>query len=132
MFIILKIRNNPTKRNKQIVKLAIPRIFCIAIISLIYQINAHKQLDIHYYLSDLPYMFQRIMHHPHNITTHTHQDTGKAQQDKLSSPYNHTTDPDTVAAEKEHILPRHLAIKQAVSVLYQQVSTNFIQGSFTI
>jgi hypothetical protein len=52
MFIILNIRNNPTERNKQIVKLSIPRIF-IAIIYLIYELNAHKLLDIHYYLSHI-------------------------------------------------------------------------------
>jgi len=52
MFIILNITNNPTERNKQIVKLTILHIF-IAIKYLIYELNAHKQLDVRYYLSHL-------------------------------------------------------------------------------
>jgi len=48
-----------------LIKLPIPCIFCTAIISLIYQLNAHIQLNIYYYyLSKLSYMFQHILHHP--------------------------------------------------------------------
>ena len=46
------------------IKLSIPLIFCTAIISLIYLLNAHIQLNIYNYLPKLSYMFQRIPHHP--------------------------------------------------------------------
>jgi hypothetical protein len=39
-------------------------LFGTAIVYLTYQLNAHIQLDAHYYLSDPSYMFWRILHHP--------------------------------------------------------------------
>jgi hypothetical protein len=45
--------------------------------------------------------------------------------------HHHTTDPSSVGAQKEHTLPQHLAIKSAVVILYQHVSTYFRQGLLT-
>ena len=51
--------------------------------------------------------------------------------EKVSSQDHHTMAPNTVGTEKEHTWPQHLAIKQAVAILYQHVSTYFRQGFLT-
>jgi hypothetical protein len=75
-----------------VVTLYIACIFCIAVIYLIYQLNAHIQLNIYiyiYYLSNTCYMFQRILHHRTTVTC-----------SKLSAYYN------AVKLVTEHVIQR--------------------------